>query len=281
MFAVLVSPRASGAAWPAWAVGVVLAIGCGEAGTGTGSDASMTGSTGEGTSDGAASTTGEPTTGVVEEEPPPTACAERTTVTASPRTIGEAVAFINTLPRPLSLDCFLERLERPLRIAGTSSVVSLQPAVGTHSPRVFLFLGDALVMSITVGDKFGFDLLEFGEVIAPARSIKGEVAFPVDDPLAGSAPFTRILEEDTGRTDCAICHRGEASVPDYPFAFASTVLRFREEEEVTLSALHDEHERCDPLAQPERCARLTALLGHGPVESAVFAVDLPTIYDQE
>ena len=273
MFAVLASPAHRRRTRPLWAVWLALATGCGAATSE--SEGSTAGSDGE------SSTTGvnEPGTGAV-DEPPPTACASATTVLGSPRTIGEVIAFINTLPRPVTLDCFLERLERPLAITSTSSIISVQPAVGEHSPRVFLFVGDALVLSITVGDYHGFDLLEFGEVIAPARTIKGEIAFPVEAPLAASAPFRRVLDSGGAATTCALCHRDEAAVPDYPLAFASTMLRFREEEAVTLAALRDEHERCDPLVQPLRCARLTALLGHGPVEAAAFSADLPTIYEE-
>lgn len=266
MFLVLASPRVR-------VVCLALVTACGEAGSG--SDGSTTGSESGGSGEG-----GEASTGVVDEAPP-TACAAATTVVGSPRTISEAVEYINALPRPLTLDCVLERLARPLAITSTRSVVSLQPAVGSHSPRVFIFLGSELVVTITVGDMHGFDLLEFGEVVAPARSIKAEVGFPVEAPLDASAPFLRVRERGGENTNCAICHRGEAAAPEYPFAFASNVLRFPVEEEVTLDALRDEHARCDPLVQPRRCARLTALFGHGPVESAAFPDDLPTIYDQE
>ncbi|MDC0672944.1 hypothetical protein [Nannocystis radixulma] len=217
-----------------------------------------------------------PTTG--EPLPPPTACAEPTSLTASPRTIGEALAFINELPRPLTLDCFLERLERPLAIAATRSMISLQPAVGDSSPRLFLFMGE-LVLSVAV-DGHGFDLLEFGELVAPTRSIKAEIAFPLDDLLAPEAPFTRIFDGVDG-TNCGVCHAEEVSEPRYPQAFVSDALRFPEFEEVAFAVVREAYERCDPGAQPERCARLTALFGHGPVEAAAFPETMPTIYDYE
>ena len=222
--------------------------------------------------DATAPTTGEPL-------PPPTACAEPTSLTASPRTIGEAIAFINELPQPLTLDCFLERLERPLAIAATRSMISLQPAVGDTSPRLFLFLGDELVLSVAV-DGHGFDLLEFGELVAPTRSIKGEVAFPLDDLLAYDAPFTRIFDGVDG-TNCGICHAEEVAEPRYPQAFVSDALRFPDFEEVAFAVVRDAYEHCDPAAQPERCARLTALFGHGPVEAAAFPETMPTIYDYD
>lgn len=216
--------------------------------------------------------TGDDPTG---EGSTPTACAEVTTLTAAPRTIGEAVEFINALPRPLTLDCFLERLERPLAIAATSGVISLQPAVGRHSPRVFLFSGE-LIMSIAIDGDPGNNLLEFGEVVGPTRSIKAEIQFPLADPVAATAPFERILDGDG--TVCGFCHRDETAAPDYPGAFASAALQLVAYDEVTLADIRDEYERCDPAAQPERCARFAALLGHGEVEQAAFPGEFPTIF---
>jgi hypothetical protein len=228
---------------------------------------------------GPASDGGSSTASATTDAPsPPTACVEPTTVTGAPRTIGEAVAFINALPRPLTLDCVLERLERPLALAATRSVVSLQPAAGERSPRLFLFAGD-LFMSVAV-DGHGVDLLEFGELVGAGRSIKAEIKFPVEGELALEAPFSRIYD-GVGGTNCAICHRGESAAPEYPLAFASDALRFPDAEAVPLADLRREYERCDPLAEPARCARLTAVFGHGPVEPGAFAADLLTIYDYE
>lgn len=265
-------------AWPRAIVGGLLAL---AAACNGGASTPEPGATQPGTSTGDPTTTGTPgttapTTG--EPPPPPTACAEPTDLTASPRTIGEAVAFINGLPQPLTLDCFLERLERPLAIAATKSVISLQPAVGEASPRLFLFAGE-LVMSVAV-DGHGFDLLEFGELVAPTRSIKGEIAFPLADAIAHDAPFTRIFDGEDG-TGCGICHGSEAPAPEYPQAFVSDALRFPDFETVAFADLRREYERCDPAVQPERCARLTALFGHGPVEPAAFPESMPTIYDYE
>ncbi|MBZ5715918.1 hypothetical protein [Nannocystis pusilla] len=261
-------------------LGLVAACNGGAAGSATsqgsesGSAATQTSggepATGEAT-DAAPTTTGEPL-------PPPTACAEPTSLAASPRTIAEALAFINELPRPLTLDCFLERLERPLAIAATRSMISLQPAVGDHSPRLFLFMGE-LVLSVAV-DGHGFDLLEFGEHVAPTRSIKAEIAFPLDDLLGPEAPFARIFDGVDG-TNCGVCHAEEVSEPRYPQAFVSDALRFPDWEEVAFAAVREAYEGCDAAAEPERCARLTALFGHGPVEAAAFPETMPTIYDYE
>lgn len=209
------------------------------------------------------------------EGPTPTACAEATTLTAAPRTIGEAVKFINALPRPLTLDCLLERLERPLAIAATSGVISLQPAVDRRSPRVFLFSGE-LIMSIAVDGDPGSTLLEFGEIVGPTRSIKAEIQFPLADSVTAAAPFERILDADG--TKCGFCHRDEMAAPGYPGAFASAALQMVVYDEVTVADMRDEYERCDPAAEPGRCARFAALFDHGEVVQAVFPSAFPTIF---
>ena len=222
-------------------------------------------------SDGQASDDGQPA-------PPPDACAEPTDVTGRATSIAEAIALINALPRPVTLDCFLQQLERPLRINGTTSTVSLQPAVGYDSPRVFLFDGD-LIMSVAIAGHPGNTLLEFGEMVAPTKSIKGEVAFPVTEELDVSAPMERVFDGEG--SECRLCHAGEAEAPQYPLAFASDALRFRDDELVALDDLRAEWERCLPSRQPQRCARLDALFSFGEVQHADFPAGLQTIYDYE
>jgi hypothetical protein len=270
----LYNPRVPAPARPApvWALATLFA-GCSEPAmeVETASTTMMvdtsTGDTGE------SSDTGDEPTG---EVAPPSACPEGTTVTAAPRTIGEAVEFINALPRPLTLDCFLERLERPLAIAATSGVISLQPAGGVESPRVFLFSGE-LIMSIALDRIPGDALLEFGEIVGPARSIKAELEFPLKDTVTAAAPFERILDSESG-TKCAICHRDEAAVADYPGAFASAALQMVAFEEVPLADMRGQYERCGGDWRSARCERLAALLGHGEVVQAAFPAEFPTIY---
>src|SRR5687767_916415 len=94
----------------------------------------------------------------------------------SPRTIAEAIALVNALPPPVTLACFLQSLDRPLYAYATYSVISLQPAVGARSPRIFLFDGKSggLVMSI-VPEGMGSHALEFGQFVDETRTIKGEI----------------------------------------------------------------------------------------------------------
>ena len=70
------------------------------------------------------------------------------------------------------MDCFLERLDRPLTVLGVASVFSLQPAVGARSPRIFIF-DPGLVMSV-VPAGMGSPYLELAEYTTPLRSIKAQ-----------------------------------------------------------------------------------------------------------
>lgn len=218
------------------------------------------------------SETGEP------DAEPVTACSTPTDVHAAPATIAEAVAFINALPHPVTLDCFLERLDRPLQLASTTSTISLQPAVGERSPRVFLFQGD-LIMSVAIDREPGTTLLEFGELVNETKSIKGELEFPVSVAIDIDAPFDRVADE-VG-SECRICHGGEEADPTYEGSFSSDALNFRDDQTVELATVLAEFMACDPQDEPKRCARLHALFGYGPVQDGRFPDTLPTIFDYE
>ena len=213
------------------------------------------------------------------DEPPPTACAEPTDISGAPTTIAEAVDFINALPRPVTLDCFVERLERPMAINATISTVSLQPAVGEISPRVFMFY-DTLIMSVAIDGEPGRHLLEFGEMIGPTTSIKGELEFPVTEAVVITDPMERILDAPDN-TKCRLCHGSETPTPEYEMAFASDALRFRDDELVELSALRGQYRQCDPAVEPERCRRLDSFFAFGEVVAGDFPPGLQTIYDYE
>src|SRR5688572_8672144 len=109
----------------------------------------------------------------------------------SPHSIPDAVEWINAQPKPLSLPCFLEALDRPLALYATESIFGAQPAVGKRSPRMFLF-AEPLIMTITPEGR-GSHLLEFGERRSETTSLKGEIVFPVEAELEPSAPYERVL----------------------------------------------------------------------------------------
>jgi hypothetical protein len=83
--------------------------------------------------------------------------------------------LINGLPKPVSLVCFLEALERPLRLVATRSFFSAQPAVGARSPRIFLFM-DGIIQSIVPAGS-ARNLLEMGEATSPGSAIRRSSSF--------------------------------------------------------------------------------------------------------
>ncbi len=223
----------------------------------------------------------EPTTSATEDgsssgepdAPDTRRCIPPSDVSASPRTIEEAVTLLNALPAPVDIACFLESLERPLKVVATSSTFSAQPASGAENPRVFLFAGD-LVMSVAPAGE-GVKLLEFGEFIDDFQTIKGEVELPLEGQLAPSDPYSRVLfEEGTG---CGLCHRNEhevgtvGDVPQYAsLAYQPALHHALAEEDV-----RDAYEACAG-EDTERCLILSALFDHGPVLFTTFSEDLPT-----
>ena len=207
-------------------------------------------------------------------------CAPPPGVSGRPNTIAQAVELINALPSPVTLPCFIDALERPLRLSATTGTISAQPAVGERSPRFFIVYG-GLIMSFAL-DGFGHDLLEFGELVTPTRSRKGELAFPVVTPLAPEAPYTKVLfQERTDRTSCALCHGAEEPDPAITFtqAYVSEALRPMPTEVVSIPSMRAERDVCDHDAEPSRCAMLDALFARDDLVIYDFPTNMETIFD--
>lgn len=205
----------------------------------------------------------------------PRRCKPAPGTSGSPRTIEEAVALANGLPFPVTAECLIEALDRPLQIEATSSHDSLQRARGERSPRVFVWGADSLVLSIVI-DGPARDLVEFGEFVAPRRTIKAELEFPLTAPTTTAAALERVRNPEHPRiTRCFVCHDQEEDEPGLPGARSSLALRPRGATLVDPAALQAEFERCDPAAEPARCAWLEALFDHGPVTRRAFEATLP------
>jgi hypothetical protein len=176
---------------------------------------------------------------------------------------------VNALPKPVDLACALTRIPGTLELNATLSMVSLQPAVGRRSPRIFLFLGP-LIASV-VPDGPGRALLELGERRGDTLSLKGEIEFPVAAELAPSAPYDHALFNDSA-TACAFCHGEEAPAPDVTFAraFESQAFRPFPTADVGLDELRAEAAACDRAAEPYRCDMLAALFSRDGVAPADF-----------
>jgi hypothetical protein len=199
-----------------------------------------------------------------------TTCKPPPGVSGTPETISEAIALLSALPKPTSLACFIEALDRPLTVYMTKSFMSLQPSPGARSPRTFILRGN-LEMSIVL-DGSARDTLEFGFRSQPSRSIKAEVLFPRTTNVTETSLFDRV--QVTPRTTrCGQCHVAEAheDYPGFPLGvFNSDVLAPFELDEVRLEALQAEGASCDAAAEPYRCELLSALLDHGELVQGVL-----------
>lgn len=214
-----------------------------------------------------------------ETDPPPAshaggAPAERRCVpapgtTGSPSSISELMALLDGLPKPTTVACLLQSLDRPLELYLTSSTFSAQPAPAERSPRTFVVLGPLLLSVVAEGD--ASTLLELGYESAPGRSIKAEIPFPL---RAAPTPDALLTQVRTGRvTMCAGCHTNERQVPD-PFfdggegAFESDMIPPLYVFEVDVEVLRAEAGGCDRQLEPDRCELLSALFDHGEVRQS-------------
>lgn len=206
--------------------------------------------------------------GEVEPEPP-VGCQAPSGVSGTPRNLPEAVALLNALPRPTSLACFLEALDRPLRLYLTSSDQSLQPSPGARSPRIFV-VNEPMVMSIVLEGEAA-TTLEIGYRTTPTRSIKTELIFPLQTQVTFANLFDGVKDGDGRVTRCSACHTSEQQFFDTELqaeVYESDLYPPFEVYEVDVASVRAENESCDPAVEPERCELLSAIFDHGDVIAA-------------
>ena len=194
-------------------------------------------------------------------------------ISGRPANLQQAMALMNSLPKPTTLACFIEALDRPLTLYMTENNGSLQPAQGVRSPRTFI-LYEHLEMSIVLEGDASFTL-ELGyrpqpQLQMPERSIKSEILFPISKDVLPEGFFDRIQRDFGGSrtTVCSDCHNGEEFKPSDEFpngVFESEVLDPYSVYEVKLETLRAEVDICDPTVEEHRCGLLDALFGHGEV----------------
>ncbi len=205
-------------------------------------------------------------------------CRAPAGVSARPRNTDEAVQLLNALPKPTTVACFVESLERPLTVFATSSSFSAQPALSPKSPRVFVRF-ERLWLSFVIAGESSL-LIEFGELLEsePLQSIKGELLLPLEEVVAPSAPYDRVLRDEG--TVCGLCHYGEQAVSSMPAAraFSSIAFRPRPEGHVGLENLRLEAQLCDRELEPERCQMLSAFFGGGDIVESPFPDSMATFY---
>ncbi|MEQ1505696.1 MAG: hypothetical protein ABMB14_25910 [Myxococcota bacterium] len=192
-------------------------------------------------------------------------CAIGVPVDSVQAAVDTVEALREASPDPLTLDCFLASLARPLGLELTSDVFSTQPAEGIRSPRI-LIRGASLTMTVVpVGE--AIRLLELGEVHPSGMTVKAELEFPIDGPIAPEDPYLRTLAAPGAtETGCRVCHFDEIAVGDG--RYANTPLRPPDNLVVPLEVLLHEREICDPAEDPARCSMFAAVLDHGEVYDA-------------
>lgn len=215
--------------------------------------------------------------GCVAEDPDDVVrCVPGAGATGSPRTITEAVSLMDSLPKPTSVACFVESLDRPLRVEATYSIVSAQPAAGKRSPRIFAFY-EPLILSLAL-DGDGRNLVELSEATVSNHTTKGEIAFPIDGPVTVADAFERVaLDPGPPSTSCGFCHREESPSNLYDQGFSSLALKPLVDTLVPIDRIREEHALCDAEAEPERCRYLDALVAPGPLVHQAFPEAYPTL----
>lgn len=205
-------------------------------------------------------------------------CTLAAGIDSAPRNVEAVVAMLDALPRPTSLSCFVQALQRPLRMQAIVSVFSAQPADGARSPRFLIFF-DPLIMTVAPAN-VGRDLLEMGVLQSDRRSsVKAEIAFPLLQAMSSAAPYEQARAIGMGGTRCAACHREEHAAAELAPGYVSLAYRPRfADREVPLDELAQQALECDPGAEPERCALLGALFS-GPTLRASFPPEMTTCFD--
>lgn len=196
-------------------------------------------------------------------EPLPSDCTPPAGVSGAPRDVPQLLELINSLPKPVTVACFLESLERPLEVFMTSSTFSAQPAF-FESPRTFIFF-EPLVISIVPGGT-SQNLLEFGERTPDLRSIKGEIEFPVYENVGSELLRSQVQLSREGSI-CGGCHAAEVRLDtqSYEAAFESVIIVPDPVLEVNIEDFKARTENCDYQYDGTRCAILDALFDHGEV----------------
>ena len=123
--------------------------------------------------------------------------------------------------------------------------------------------------------------MEFGELFVEEnslRSIKGELALPINEAVGPNAPFDRVLANSG--TVCGFCHYDERPAANLAAtnAFSSIAFRPRPESRVTIETLRLQSSACDWQLEPHRCEMLSAVFDGGPVVETSFPDSMATFF---
>jgi hypothetical protein len=89
-----------------------------------------------------------------------------------------------------------------------------------------------------------------------------------------------MVDDVPTRSQCALCHYPERRVDrvGYEHAFESIAYRPNPLYAAPLPDLVHERETCVASSEPERCATLEAIFGHGPVVEGAFPSEMVTFF---
>ena len=218
--------------------------------------------------------------------------------------IASIVDWINAMEKPLSLQCFVKSLPRPMYYNATLSTFSAQPSAGPNSPRVFFLIGDLVLTvvadertelirdletnkSVSVWDADNIQLLELSYRVddffdGSAQSIKGELKFPIYEDIGQATPYQKI-DLSPSASLCAVCHAHELlefEIDGTP-VYSSEMLRNPYRDSVSLQFMLNEYSYCDPNANENawyRCEMLDAIYGQGALVWKDFPESFQTIF---
>lgn len=196
-------------------------------------------------------------------------CSDVAAELSDPQSIADAVALINALPRPLTIDCFLNSLKAPLKVFAINNKASAQPAADQQSPRIFI-LKDRFVFSVVPAGT-ARNLLEFSELNTANESFKGELEFPIEGTVTIDQILSRI-SQTTNTSTCVNCHSQERIIPYKSLGslFASQVVSPNESQRVSYPYLRAQATACSPDINKFRCDMLNAIYTKGQATDAPF-----------
>jgi len=67
------------------------------------------------------------------------------------KTIDDAVRLANALPKPLTVDCFVANIKKPLKVFAVDNPFSAQPSFGVNSPRIFIISNNLTISVVPDG----------------------------------------------------------------------------------------------------------------------------------
>lgn len=191
------------------------------------------------------------------------------------RNLGDLVAYLNELPKPVQLHCVVANLPRPLKIQAGVSAASAQPSAGSSNPRIIIRVG-SLILAV-VPDGVAKNTLEVGAIKSSSQAsslaTRAEFLFPItEETIRANIGLDHIRTSGLGTsTTCGFCHRNET--PELAEAgidgsFRSEIIRFSENERRRVANVKQLADTCvDTKDLSDRCLLLRALMDGGtPLE---------------